>query len=192
MQTLDPHKSEEILRVAATLFSAQAFHEVRLDDVAARAQVGKGTLYLYWRSKEELYMAVIRHGFASVLGRIRSELEPVHGRPWDELATIVSAVVDFAFSFPGLYQIMRSGTLTPEDPELQRVRTELTQVVQDVIQAGVDRGVLTDPCPALTTQYILSFARGALLYPPTGLTAESLTTHMMRLLRHGFDAGGDR
>jgi AcrR family transcriptional regulator len=186
MQRRDPDKSREILDAATALFAANPFHEVKLDAVAATAGVGKGTLYLYWRSKEELYLAVIRRGFANVLDRIRRELAPVAGRPWQEIETIVSALVDFAFTFPGLYRIMRSGAITPEDAELQAVRAELTRVMEGVICAGVRAGVLADPSPALTTQYILSFARGALLYPPPDLEARVLKDHMLHILRRGL------
>jgi AcrR family transcriptional regulator len=59
-------KSEEtrqaILRCAAEVFSARPYHEVLIDDISARLQIGKGTLYRYFTSKEELYFATIVDG----------------------------------------------------------------------------------------------------------------------------------
>jgi len=181
-----------VLNAAAELFAERPFHEVRLEDIAARAHVGKGTVYLYWASKEDIYLAVIRWGFSAVLERIDAELSAGASSAWDQLSAIVEALVDFAFAYPGLYRLMRSGTLTPEDPDLQRVRSELVQRIVRVIRAGVTAGEMNDPCPSLTAQYILSFVRGALLYPPPHLTRRSLKTHMLHLLRGGLGGGCSR
>ncbi len=50
----------EILSAALASFAERGFAATRLDDVAARAGVTKGTLYLYFRSKEDLFKAVVR------------------------------------------------------------------------------------------------------------------------------------
>ena len=61
----------EILRAALDCFAERGFAATRLDDVAQRAGVTKGTLYLYFASKEELFKAVVRE--AIVAGIARSE-----------------------------------------------------------------------------------------------------------------------
>jgi AcrR family transcriptional regulator len=50
----------EILSAALASFAERGFAATRLDDVAARAGITKGTLYLYFDSKEELFKAVVR------------------------------------------------------------------------------------------------------------------------------------
>lgn len=187
MSKPDPDKQARILDAAAELFTARPFHEVRLDDIAAQAQVGKGTVYLYWSSKEDVYLAIIRRGFAAVLARLDQEL-PASQTPWDAANSIVSGLVDFAFDHPGVYRIMRSGSLTPEDPELQRLRRAVADRIEATIRSGVAAKVMSDPSPALTTQYVLSFIRGVMLYPPPGLTRDALKEHLMRFLRHGLGA----
>lgn len=52
MSRIRTTSTDRILDVAADLFANKPFHEVKLEDIAARARVGKGTLYLYWSSKE--------------------------------------------------------------------------------------------------------------------------------------------
>lgn len=187
MSKPDPDKQARILDAAAELFTTRPFHEVRLDDIAAQAQVGKGTVYLYWSSKEDVYLAIIRRGFAAVLEQLDREL-PSSKTPWNLLESIASGLVDFAFDHPGVYQIMRSGSLTPEDPELQRLRRALADRIEATIRAGVAAKTMSDPAPALTTQYVLSFIRGAMLYPPPNLTSDALKEHLMRFLRHGLGA----
>ena len=60
-------RREAILSAALDEFSAQGFAATRLDDVARRAGVAKGTIYLHFRDKEALFQELIR----SVLGPVR-------------------------------------------------------------------------------------------------------------------------
>ena len=53
-------RPQEILAAALALFAERGFVATRLDDVALRAGVTKGTLYLYFPNKEELFRAVVR------------------------------------------------------------------------------------------------------------------------------------
>lgn len=62
----------ELLAAALDLFVDKGYAGTRLDDVAARAQVSKGTLYLYFANKEELFKAVVRE---SVVTLIRNSAE---------------------------------------------------------------------------------------------------------------------
>ncbi|MDX2131582.1 MAG: TetR/AcrR family transcriptional regulator [Planctomycetota bacterium] len=188
MTTQKPNKPDVILDAAASLFASKPFHEVRLEDIAATAHVGKGTLYLYWASKEEVYLAVIRRGFAAVNGRLDADLRACADDCWAQLEAIVGAIVEFAFAYPGVYRIMRSGAMTPEDPELQQTRRALTDRIEACLREGVRTGQVHDEHPALTTQYLLSFVRGVMLYPPAELTREMLVGHMMGLLRRGLRA----
>ena len=60
-------RPQELLSAALALFVEKGFAATRLDDVAARAGVSKGTVYLYFSSKEELFKAVIREGIIPAL-----------------------------------------------------------------------------------------------------------------------------
>jgi AcrR family transcriptional regulator len=62
-------RPREILRAALDVFTEKGFAAARLDDVALRAGVGKGTLYLYFSSKEELLKAVVREALLPNIAR---------------------------------------------------------------------------------------------------------------------------
>lgn len=59
----------ELMAAALDLFVSKGFAATRLDDVAAHAGVAKGTLYLYFDSKEALFKAVIQQGIVPALDR---------------------------------------------------------------------------------------------------------------------------
>src|SRR5262249_56020074 len=66
-------KETAILQGAAELFAEKEFHQVLMEEVALRAHVGKGTLYRYFPTKEDLYLTTILAGW----DRLREELETV-------------------------------------------------------------------------------------------------------------------
>lgn len=69
----------ELTAAALDLFVERGFAATKLDDVAARAGVSKGTLYLYFASKEELFKAVIQQGILPVVEEGESMLTQHQG-----------------------------------------------------------------------------------------------------------------
>src|SRR5215468_2389242 len=65
-------RREAILAAALDEFSARGFAAARLDDIAARADVAKGTIYLYFRDKESLFHELVRSMLSPIVGRIES------------------------------------------------------------------------------------------------------------------------
>jgi AcrR family transcriptional regulator len=65
----------EIVAAALDCFAERGFAGTRLDDVAARAGVTKGTVYLYFPNKEELFKAVVREALLPHLDRVMGGLE---------------------------------------------------------------------------------------------------------------------
>jgi AcrR family transcriptional regulator len=69
----------ELMQAALELFVEHGFAATRLDDVARKAGVSKGTLYLYFDSKDELFKAVVREGLVPALERGEQILEAHRG-----------------------------------------------------------------------------------------------------------------
>lgn len=65
-------RREAILTAALAEFSAQGFTATRLDDVARRAGIAKGTIYLYFRDKESLFQELIRTRLSPIVGTIEA------------------------------------------------------------------------------------------------------------------------
>jgi AcrR family transcriptional regulator len=75
-RTLDERQAKEraILDAALAIFVEQGFASARLDDVAERAGVAKGTLYLYFESKQALFEALVRTGIAAPVDAMRERI----------------------------------------------------------------------------------------------------------------------
>ena len=74
MRTADPAKSRRIIDAAIQLFAERPYHEVRMEDIAARAQVAKGTLYLHYEDKEDLFQGIMNDGLRSLVERLEESL----------------------------------------------------------------------------------------------------------------------
>jgi AcrR family transcriptional regulator len=75
----------EILGAALTCFAERGFAATRLDDVAHRAGVTKGTLYLYFPNKEELFKAVVRQELLPNIARLEALVDEAAEMPAAEL-----------------------------------------------------------------------------------------------------------
>src|SRR6202030_440194 len=67
-------RREAILAAALEEFSARGFAATRLDDVARRAGVAKGTIYLYFKDKEALFQELVRFQIGPVVGTLEAVL----------------------------------------------------------------------------------------------------------------------
>ncbi len=74
-------KYQRILDGAVAVFAEKGFHNSRVSDVAERAAVADGTIYLYFRNKEELLMTAINTAFDAFMSRARTELEAISSPP---------------------------------------------------------------------------------------------------------------
>lgn len=72
-------RPQELLSAALDLFVERGYAASRLDDVAARAGVSKGTLYLYFENKEDLFKAVVREHMVPFLDEAQETIETFEG-----------------------------------------------------------------------------------------------------------------
>ncbi len=76
-------RPQELLASALDLFVERGYAATRLDDVAAQAGVSKGTLYLYFANKEELFKAVVRENVLPVIGKAEETVSHYEGASAD-------------------------------------------------------------------------------------------------------------
>jgi AcrR family transcriptional regulator len=80
----------ELIAAALTLFVDKGYAGTRLDDVAAKAGVSKGTLYLYFANKEELFKAVVRESVVARISETADEMKVYQGKSADLLRYLVN------------------------------------------------------------------------------------------------------
>ena len=139
----------ELAAAALELFVERGFAATRLDDVAKRAGVSKGTLYLYFDSKEDLFKAVIREGYVAPLTEAEQLLETFEGtsadlireifRRWwvqvgaTQQAGMTKLIIAEAGNFPDLAKFYH-------DEVIQRSHA----LLEHAIERGIRRGEFRD------------------------------------------------
>ncbi len=106
MRTLTACTRERITAAAARLFSVQRFHEVRMEDLAVEAEVGKGTLYRYFHDKEDLYRDLIATAAHEILRIVEERPQP--GDPAEtQLVAILGGMIDYFVSHPYFFDLFQ-------------------------------------------------------------------------------------
>src|SRR5471030_2254111 len=82
-------RPQELLAAALEQFVERGFAATRLEDVARRAGVSKGTLYLYFANKEELFKAVVRESIVHPISEAEAEAEVFDGSSGELLREIL-------------------------------------------------------------------------------------------------------
>lgn len=139
----------ELLQAALTLFVAKGYAATRLEDVARYAGVSKGTLFLYFESKEELFKAVVRQNLAGYFPVWNAEFEAFEGSTVDMVKHAMLQWWERVGSTQagGLNKLMISEA--SNFPELatfyeQEVMLPARELLRRILQRGVTRGEFRD------------------------------------------------
>ena len=135
----------ELLDAALDLFVEKGFAATRAEEVAALAGVSKGTLFLYFESKEELLKAVVRETIAGRFAEWNEEFERFEGNSHDMLAYCMNSWWDRvgATKASGITKLMLSEAKNFPDIAAfyqQEVVEPGQALVRRILQHGIDRG----------------------------------------------------
>jgi AcrR family transcriptional regulator len=138
-------RPQELLSAALALFVEKGFAATRSEEVAALAGVSKGTLYLYYPSKQDLFKAVVRHNLSALIaegeelvdgftGRTAELLECLMLTWWERVGSTGAAgihkiMISEARNFPELAQFYTDEVIRPADRLFTRT-----------VRRGVERG----------------------------------------------------
>jgi TetR/AcrR family fatty acid metabolism transcriptional regulator len=186
VRTKSPRQAEKILDAAAGLFACQRFHEARMEDVAAAAGVGKGTLYRYFKDKEELYLALLELAAAGILARLKAEsgsAEGVRAR----LEGVVRTIVGYFDDNPHLFDLIQHAEAMSRPEALlpwQRWRDEIVERVVEILKDAGPTGAFTIADPELVALLFLGSLRSVIRFgerprPP------DFAARIIDLLLHG-------
>ncbi len=154
----------EIVSAALALFAERGFGATKLEDVAKAAGIAKGTLYLYFPTKEDLFRAVVRQELLPTLERIEEAVAAYAGPSGDmlrllasrfttvmesDLGSIPKLVVSEAGNFPEVAQFYAD-----------EVVARVFRLFDRILQRGIERGEFR---PVETAQVLPIFVGPVLL-----------------------------
>src|SRR5438093_3391470 len=156
-----PGLRDRMLRAAETIFARRDYHEVQMDDVVEACGVGKGTLYRYFPSKQQLYFAVMFDG----IQRLRGELEAAVGTeepPAQKVRRIVHRTLAFFWDRRFFFSLIHRSEhkVTGEAREWFRYRGALSRVIRETLEAAVAAGHVRRIDTRIATEMLLGMMNG--------------------------------
>jgi AcrR family transcriptional regulator len=192
MQVTDEQKRLKILAAATELFAARPFHKVLLSNVAEAAGVGKGTLYIYFKNKEDLYLSVLYSGFAQLVERMQHRLDQDQFGSMENLEAAIREIVQFAYQNPHMFELMRTvpwGDVI-DTARWNSKRNELKALIESIIRRGITGGEFIDPHPDLSARFILGLVRSVMMESPQSIDPQVLTEHILHFARAALVSKG--
>jgi AcrR family transcriptional regulator len=157
------------MEAAEKLFMTRRFHEIKMDEVAQAAKVGKGTIYLYFKDKEDLLFETVMSGFGELCKLLQDKV--LDSSPFEEqLLGLCAEIRSFCEARRELYQIIVAeearmffyvGKLGERWRQEQR---RVSSVVVSMLERGVAEGrIREDIPPEVLAEFLLGMLRTRLI-----------------------------
>lgn len=179
-------KSQAILDAAAKVFLARDFHSVLIDDVAAEAGTGKGTIYRYFPTKEELFFVSVLHGLDGLHESLAQTLTPQES-PRDRLAAIAAELLRFVWNRRDLLTLLHRDEklFARRGAEFKQRRGKIMTLVSVTIAQGIARGEFRPIDPEAGAELLLGMLRGLNLSRAAADTPEDLAAKALDVFMNG-------
>lgn len=177
-KTPGPGKREAILRAAIEVFAEKGFFNSKVADVARAAGIADGTVYLYFKSKDEILHSIFDRAMEQFIGEAKKELEPLSDpveklqriaeihleRLGDDRALAVVFQVELRGSTKFMQEFSAAGFAEYLDVIRQTIREgQAKGVFRDDIRAVIAAKILYGSLDEMVTNWILSDKRYPLM-----------------------------
>jgi len=177
----------EITEAALKLFAKKSYHDVTMDEVAKKVGVSKGTIYLYFDSKENLYLGILENAFDALVALIESEIAKRDPAPV-KLARVLKLVFQYYSENKDVLRI-----LTRDETHLIREHSKLTEdwrlrgveLYEKIIEKGIKEGSFKTPNPKLTGLIIYALVRSVTFHYESEKSPEEVADEVCSVIVNG-------
>jgi AcrR family transcriptional regulator len=159
-----------------------------MDDVAEAARVGKGTLYRYFPSKEDLYLGVVAGAFDLLIRRLEV-VEAEDLPPAVALSRMIEAIVETFARHLAFFRLMEQGEARLFLRKRQVVRARRDRIaggLARLLERGAETGVFRKVDPDLGPSMLIGLVWGTVLNHAGETPAELLAHRVADLCLHGI------
>ena len=181
-------RREEIIKAASNLFSQKSYHDVTMDQIAGEVGVAKGTIYLYFKSKENLYLGILEHTFETIESILEREIAKEDPAPL-KLKKILRLIFQFYFQNMDVLRI-----LTRDETRLIREHFEFTEhwrhrrikLYRKVLEKGIKEGSFRSANTELMALIIFGLVGSVMFFYPTDKTAGEIAEEVFSMISEGI------
>lgn len=181
-------RKEEIIKAASNLFSQKSYHDVTMDQIAEKVGVAKGTIYLYFESKENLYLGILEHTFETIESILEKEIAKEDPAP-QKLKKILRLIFQFYFQNMDVLRI-----LTRDETRLIREHFEFTEhwrhrrikLYRKILEKGIKEGSFRSANTELMALIIFGLVGSVMFFYPTDKTAGEIAEEVFSMISEGI------
>jgi AcrR family transcriptional regulator len=192
------HRPDELLDAALTLFVEKGYAHTSVAEIARKAGVSKGALYLYFPSKQALLEGLVKRAVAPVAARVMQATGLTTGDMRVTLRAILT-IVATALSDPKTFAVpkivIREAVVAPEIAEMYRraVFDAVLPAATALLRQAIDQGKIRPVDPELTLRTIMGpvlmhilLAEIFGIVPEGGLAPDKLIENHLDILINGL------
>lgn len=186
-------KVTAILMAALELFAVHGFERTTVDEIAARAQVAKGTVFYHYKSKEELFNSLIQRGVQRLIDSVRLEM-PATADPLQKLAKVVAIQTSLLNEHPEFFHIILSEAWGRQDRQAA-LRISLRSyfaLLEEIATEGIRLGQMRPVHPSIVADMVFgmtSTAAARLLLRVQDMPLQEVIAQLQSILLQGVRAG---
>jgi AcrR family transcriptional regulator len=184
-------RRQQIMVAAKRVFSEKGFNKATMEDIAQEAELSPGTLYLYFKNKEELYASLSLRILQYLLIRVEHVNDEKASGPMEKLDALTEAMYDVYEFDPliiiNMFHLQSSETLKNLSPELMSEIKELSRkslsAISKIFQEGVEQGLFVDHHPVALSDTFWALFSGIVLW----LTSKKIINEEKDYLKQTLD-----
>lgn len=194
-------RKQTILKAAIRVFARRGFTRARTADIAREAGVAEGTIYNYFKSKDDLILTIFEHTWQGLIDRLRQTLTTVPN-PIEKLVIILTAVFELFERDPELAEVFlvelrQSGKCFSTQP--MSVILDFLDLLEETLKEGiaegtirrdlnttVARGVLFGSVENILLGWLLRKTHPEMFKDQAAFTLEEAKESLMTLFAAGF------
>ena len=143
-------RKQRILKGALEVFKASGLEGATMDQIAQNSGFGKATLYYYFKSKEDVFSAILEDGWENIW----ESLEPIiadQGSPRNSFIKLLMKIAEIAQERPGLFEFLFNApkTIKLDHQPWKEYQHRLYSVIQGLLEDGIEIGEFPKVDPQL-------------------------------------------
>jgi len=160
-------RRRQIIGAAKVVFAEAGYHGASIHAIIERAQIARGTFYLYFESKSAVFDSILDQALADLRGRIRRIIvdDPSAPAPQVQLREQVVATLQYIVSDRPLAMLLLSAGHTPDAEASERLDqffAEVRDLLRRALETGIEIGLLRPCQPELCAAAMLGLIRGVI------------------------------
>lgn len=172
-------KREQILEAAIKVFACKGFYQARVEEIANEAKIGKGTIYEYFKSKQDLFQEMFKYIHNLYLEKFMVHIEKKITFK-EKIEYLLESHLRFILEHKEMAQVFLAEH-PPLDDDFKKwfldLEKQKLQFLQKNVMDGVKRGELKDLDPCLTARVIagiISYFGSSIIFNGQELTEGDL------------------